>query len=276
MGGGGSTYDYGFRIYNPQIGKFLSVDPLSHKFAFYTPYQFAGNKPIVALDLDGREDIWVHEVVNLDTKIRTTTTKEVDEDVKKEIIAFLGYLPDETGGGVLMTSAKTENGETYRVSDYYIEPIVVTGKSSEGDGAIMETLKSWDNLEGEQGLKKYSNGLNNTGNALTAASVFTGPASPVVAGLGKGLGIASDVINSGLDFKNKDLSTAIKNSGIRVGVFLGGELINKQLDKLDSSLPLHLQEVTKTEKAIGAGIDLILDAIKDNLTDDDKKQELEK
>ncbi len=27
MGGGGSTYDYGFRIYNPQIGKFLSVDP---------------------------------------------------------------------------------------------------------------------------------------------------------------------------------------------------------------------------------------------------------
>jgi RHS repeat-associated protein len=28
MGGGGSTYDYGFRIYNAQLGKFLSVDPL--------------------------------------------------------------------------------------------------------------------------------------------------------------------------------------------------------------------------------------------------------
>jgi hypothetical protein len=27
MGGGGSTYDYGFRIYNPNIGKFLGVDP---------------------------------------------------------------------------------------------------------------------------------------------------------------------------------------------------------------------------------------------------------
>ncbi len=33
MGGGGSTYDYGFRIYNPNIAKFLSVDPLDREFA---------------------------------------------------------------------------------------------------------------------------------------------------------------------------------------------------------------------------------------------------
>lgn len=56
MGGGGSTYDYGFRIYNPQLGKFLSVDPLFKSFPWYTPYQFAGNKPIAAIDLDGLEE----------------------------------------------------------------------------------------------------------------------------------------------------------------------------------------------------------------------------
>jgi RHS repeat-associated protein len=43
MGGGGSTYDYGFRIYNAQLGKFLSVDPLTKKFPMLTPYQFASN-----------------------------------------------------------------------------------------------------------------------------------------------------------------------------------------------------------------------------------------
>jgi hypothetical protein len=58
MGGGGSTYDYGFRIYNPQIAKFLSVDPLSSEYPFYTPYQFSGNKPISNIDLDGREDLY--------------------------------------------------------------------------------------------------------------------------------------------------------------------------------------------------------------------------
>ncbi|PUZ24224.1 RHS repeat-associated core domain-containing protein [Chitinophaga costaii] len=54
--GDGDQQDYGFRIYNPQIGRFLSTDPLSKKVAFYTPYQFSGNKPIVAVDVDGQED----------------------------------------------------------------------------------------------------------------------------------------------------------------------------------------------------------------------------
>jgi RHS repeat-associated protein len=56
MGGGGSTYDYGFRIYNPNLAKFLSVDPLFKGFAWYTTYQFSGNKPIHCIDLDGLEE----------------------------------------------------------------------------------------------------------------------------------------------------------------------------------------------------------------------------
>lgn len=55
--GNGNIYDYGFRIYNPRLGKFLSVDPLTSNYPWYTPYQFAGNKPIWATDLDGLEEI---------------------------------------------------------------------------------------------------------------------------------------------------------------------------------------------------------------------------
>jgi RHS repeat-associated protein len=51
-----TAYDYGFRIYNPAIGKFLSVDPLTQSYPWYTPYQFAGNKPIWCIDLDGLEE----------------------------------------------------------------------------------------------------------------------------------------------------------------------------------------------------------------------------
>ena len=47
--------DYGFRLYNPGIGRFLSVDPLAPDYPWYTPYQFAGNMPIWAKDLDGLE-----------------------------------------------------------------------------------------------------------------------------------------------------------------------------------------------------------------------------
>jgi RHS repeat-associated protein len=47
--------DYGFRIYYPGLAKFLSVDPLTKGYPWYTPYQFAGNSPILFVDIDGLE-----------------------------------------------------------------------------------------------------------------------------------------------------------------------------------------------------------------------------
>jgi RHS repeat-associated protein len=49
------TQDYGFRIYDPRLGRFLSVDPISASYAWLTPYQYASNRPIAAKDLDGLE-----------------------------------------------------------------------------------------------------------------------------------------------------------------------------------------------------------------------------
>jgi len=43
------------RIYDPRLGRFLSVDPLASKYPELTPYQFASNSPIQAIDLDGLE-----------------------------------------------------------------------------------------------------------------------------------------------------------------------------------------------------------------------------
>jgi RHS repeat-associated protein len=53
--GDGNQQDYGMRIYDPRLGRFLSVDPISKKYAELTPYQFASNTPIVAVDIDGLE-----------------------------------------------------------------------------------------------------------------------------------------------------------------------------------------------------------------------------
>jgi RHS repeat-associated protein len=56
--GEGNQQDYGMRIYDPRLGKFLSVDPLIPKYPELTPYQFASNNPISGVDLDGLE--WLH------------------------------------------------------------------------------------------------------------------------------------------------------------------------------------------------------------------------
>jgi RHS repeat-associated protein len=47
--------DYGLRLYDPEICRFFSVDPLTADYAPLTPYQFAANMPIQAVDLDGAE-----------------------------------------------------------------------------------------------------------------------------------------------------------------------------------------------------------------------------
>lgn len=43
------------RIYDPRLGKFLSVDPITQKYPELTPYQFASNRPIDGIDQDDLE-----------------------------------------------------------------------------------------------------------------------------------------------------------------------------------------------------------------------------
>lgn len=51
----GSQQDYGMRIYDPRIGKFLSVDPLAPDYPWNSTYSFAENDVIRCTDLDGAE-----------------------------------------------------------------------------------------------------------------------------------------------------------------------------------------------------------------------------
>lgn len=56
--GVGNIIDYGARVYDPRVAKFLSVDPLQMQYPGLTPYQYAGGNPISGVDLDGCEFGW--------------------------------------------------------------------------------------------------------------------------------------------------------------------------------------------------------------------------
>jgi RHS repeat-associated protein len=75
------TQDYGLRIYKPGLGKFLSVDPLTKSYPELTPYQFASNKPINGVDLDGAE--WVLKIY--DPQALSDFVKALDaQDIYKQ------------------------------------------------------------------------------------------------------------------------------------------------------------------------------------------------
>ena len=60
--GEGNQQDYGMRIYDGRIGKFLSVDPLSKSYPWNSPYSYAEGDVIRSVDLDGLEKVIVHTV----------------------------------------------------------------------------------------------------------------------------------------------------------------------------------------------------------------------
>ncbi len=55
--GAGNSYDFGARMYDSRLGRWLSIDPLFKKYPGLSTYNYAGNSPIMNGDSDGREII---------------------------------------------------------------------------------------------------------------------------------------------------------------------------------------------------------------------------
>jgi len=75
--GEGNSYDFGARIYDPRLGRWLSLDPLMAKYPGMSPYIYTANNPILYIDQDGK-DYGVY--VNHDTK--TIIVKQTIHTVK--------------------------------------------------------------------------------------------------------------------------------------------------------------------------------------------------
>ena len=53
--GEGNSINFKYRVQDPRLGRFFSIDPLTRDYPFYTPYSFSGNRVIDSRELEGLE-----------------------------------------------------------------------------------------------------------------------------------------------------------------------------------------------------------------------------
>jgi uncharacterized protein RhaS with RHS repeats len=145
-------YDYGFRIYDPRIARFLSVDPLSDNFPELTPYQYASNNPIMFIDIDGLEggtpkiEYGTNAVVNVVSAHSIKVIQELGQKVgMKKLLITSTYRTPEKQMNAMYTNLKKTGGveKNYKLysskGDKVIDAFV---EASNQPGATPEKIKA--------------------------------------------------------------------------------------------------------------------------------------
>jgi hypothetical protein len=98
----GNELDFGARVFDARIGRWLSVDPLQTKYASLTPYCFGSDDPIFYIDADGKV-IRIHYIENGKNKyytyrpgIKPTTNNAFVQQVHEAITAVTKYDKTQT------------------------------------------------------------------------------------------------------------------------------------------------------------------------------------
>ncbi|RYG07248.1 MAG: hypothetical protein EOO07_27755, partial [Chitinophagaceae bacterium] len=107
--GDGNFQDYGMRMYDTRIGRFLSVDNLQGKYPFFAPYQFAANTPIMGIDKNGEE---VYIVID---KVAMKYDEYLKLNNSSSLAKFYQHLHSTNEGGKMLT-----NFEGNATEDLYI------------------------------------------------------------------------------------------------------------------------------------------------------------
>ncbi len=209
--GDANFQDYGMRMYDTRVGRFVSVDPITKDYPELTPYQFASNMAIWAIDIDGLEawratnkaenvfsvKDWQHFVVAELKRISSEGIKFECTDLATFLMARYYFVK-----GVELTYYNPVTKETISSND----PSWGNYVNGEEEGFNM-FFWGFKNATGEDAYNKYHEGGGQARNAL--ANAF---GAGNVGELGKGIA-ESEIQLGDYGSTGKHTRVSVKNGG---------------------------------------------------------------
>ncbi|MBL0095409.1 MAG: hypothetical protein IPP46_02145 [Bacteroidetes bacterium] len=113
--GVGNSLDFGARIYDTRLGRWISVDPLIKKYPDLSPYNFVAGNPITSVDPDGKE-IFLYHIKNINSSDGkyVHTANEVSDKTNRALKAILSTSEGLEFIGQFAKANQTIGGHTFK------------------------------------------------------------------------------------------------------------------------------------------------------------------
>jgi RHS repeat-associated protein len=275
--GTGNSLDFGARIYDSRLGRWMSCDPLANKYPGHSPFHFGYNNPISFIDPDGKENIAVvgaqhdnsrgNKLMFANEALRSMRnwSKNMPEETRTLVIFTEGYTPKQLAK--IERSVKNFGGTMVQINSSKELVNYVNSKTTENHKLSQQRTE-----DKVTNMDIYSHGVagaiefgHDMGGYANQARFDANEASQLNSGAFKGLNscISSFACRTGsgnpdiylmkLPFENDDIGNSLaqkisNSSGSIVKAFLqrtsyGGALGAPQDRSILGSAPLPANEI---------------------------------